>query len=362
MSAGQEQGDVTVTTIDTAAAWRMTLPFTRAVTAIFLGLGLAGCETGANLFGANSDATATAPLASSTPGATTSGPAKFAIAPVIGAPDTVASQLTAQLASQMQSKNVTVATSTDVPTPYTLRGYIVSAKEPAGTKVSYIWDVTDTTGKRLNRITGEQLVQNASGADPWAAVTPNVVGEIATKTANSLAAWLPSQSSATAAAPAGTPAATATPTPATYQPSAPASGPAPIATNTAPSAGPTTGSIDKSGQLLAMVPSVTGAPGDGSVSLTNALQRELKSKGVTLTNAPQPGIYRVEGRVAVGSSQAGKQPIQIDWDVKDATGKKVGTVSQKNEIPQGSLDGPWGKTADAAAAAAAKGIMELMKK
>ena len=111
-----------------------------------------------------------------------------------------------------------------------------------------------------------------------------------------------------------------------------------------------------------MVPSVTGAPGDGSVSLTNAIQRELRGQGVALANSPQPGGSRVEGRVAVGSSQSGKQPVQIDWDVRDSSGKKVGTVSQKNDIPQGTLDGPWGKTADAAAAAAAKGILELMKK
>ena len=44
----------------------------------------------------------------------------------------------------------------------------------------------------------------------------------------------------------------------------------------------------------------------------------------------------------------------------DPTGKKLGTVSQKNEVPQGSLDGSWGKTADAAAAAAAQGIVKLL--
>ncbi|HRN84689.1 MAG TPA: hypothetical protein PK857_07695, partial [Hyphomicrobium sp.] len=58
--------------------------------------------------------------------------------------------------------------------------------------------------------------------------------------------------------------------------------------------------------------------------------------------------------------QNGKQPIQIDWDVKDPQGKTLGTVSQKNEIPQGSLDGAWGKTADAAASAAAQGILKLL--
>ena len=39
-------------------------------------------------------------------------------------------------------------------------------------------------------------------------------------------------------------------------------------------------------------------------------------------------------------------------------GKKLGTVSQKNDIPEGSLDGAWGRTADQAAGAAVQGIAE----
>jgi hypothetical protein len=109
-----------------------------------------------------------------------------------------------------------------------------------------------------------------------------------------------------------------------------------------------------------MVPSVIGAPGDGSVALTGAIQRELTKNGVALTDKAGAQTYRVEGKVVVGEGANGKQPIQIDWSVKDPAGKKLGTVSQKNEIPQGSLDGAWGKTADAAAAAAATGILKLM--
>ena len=103
-----------------------------------------------------------------------------------------------------------------------------------------------------------------------------------------------------------------------------------------------------------------GAPGDGSSTLAAALQKELSKSGVAMADATTPQAYRVEGKVAVGADKDGKQPIQIDWVVKDAAGKKLGTVSQKNEIPQGSLDGAWGKTADAAAAAAAQGILKLI--
>ena len=89
------------------------------------------------------------------------------------------------------------------------------------------------------------------------------------------------------------------------------------------------------------MPAVTGAPGDGSTSLTAAIQRELAGKGVALADRPTATAYRVEGTVTVGQAKDGKQPINIEWLVRDPQGKKLGTVSQKNEIPEGSLDGPW---------------------
>ena len=62
----------------------------------------------------------------------------------------------------------------------------------------------------------------------------------------------------------------------------------------------------------------------------------------------------------MGTVADGKQPVQIDWNVKDPQGKRLGTVTQKNEIAAGSLDSSWGRTADAAAAAAAQGILKLL--
>jgi hypothetical protein len=126
-----------------------------------------------------------------------------------------------------------------------------------------------------------------------------------------------------------------------------------------PGAGPTTGSIEH-GAFNAIVPNVAGAPGDGGTSLTSAIQRELSKNGVPLSQASSPQTYKVEGKVVMGQGKDGKQPIQIDWSVFDPKGKKLGTVSQKNEVPQGSLDGTWGKTADAAAQAAAQGIVKLL--
>ena len=53
--------------------------------------------------------------------------------------------------------------------------------------------------------------------------------------------------------------------------------------------------------------------------------------------------------------------FQVVTNLFDITqGRSLGTVSQKNEIPEGSLDGSWGNTADAAAGAAAQGILKLL--
>jgi hypothetical protein len=252
----------------------------------------------------------------------------------------------------MERQGLRVAKTPDEKAEYTLRGYVVSSLEKKGTKskVSYIWDVTDAGGKGVHRVSGEETVPSGKSKDPWTAVTPTLVQSIAAKTVTSVTAWMPGSGATPAVASAGTAGGmvqTAATTPGAYSP--PPSASKPIVTGS-------TGT----GAVKALVPTVTGAPGDGSSTLRVALQRELTRSGIPLTETPSPDTYVVEGKVAMGAGKDGKQPITIDWSVTDPSGKKLGTVSQKNEVPQGSLDGSWGKTADAAAAAAAQGIVKLL--
>lgn len=294
--------------------------------------------------------------------------AKMEIAPIIGAPESVARDLQTSLAGAIERNKITVAKGPGAKGEYVLRGYIVAAREKTGSKISYIWDVTDQAGKRANRITGEEFAAGAPGKDPWSSVTPQVIQAIADKTATQVAAAMPG---------AGTPVASATPAAAG---AAAAAGAQPVAAKTVaaaqsapagaaaagaaagavPAGMATTGSIDSAAPVSTMVSGISGAPGDGSAALSSAIQRELGKSGVALTSTPGGQTYKVEGKVVMGQGKDGKQPIQIDWNVIDPAGKKLGTVSQKNEVPQGSLDGTWGKTADLAAAAAAQGIVKLL--
>jgi len=347
--------------MDAAAARRWNRGMVCAILFAILGVGLAGCETagsmfGGSLFGSNSppapEVAAPAPVAPQPP------LAKVAVAPIIGAPDAIGKQIQQEFTSAVERQRVSVVAGKDERADYTLRGYIVAAKDKSATKVSYIWDVTDPTGKRVNRITGEEVVSPSAGKDPWAALTPTVAQSIAGKAASSFVAWLPSRSAQAPMASnvAAQPAGGAHPAGATAL--------AESSKRTAaakPSAGVgATGSITREGPVQAVVPIVTGAPGDGNKSLTAAIQRELAGKGISVADRPTTVAYRVEGSVTMGEAKEGKQPIHIEWLVRDPQGKKLGTVSQKNEIPAGSLDGAWEGTADQAAGAAAQGIVKLL--
>jgi hypothetical protein len=325
----------------------------RSVVLILAATGLAGCETGSNaLSGAQPETSLVQNVAPAAAQPLT----KVAIAPIIGAPDQVGRQLQQDVSAALAKQKASV-----VPVgeraDFTLRGYVVAAKDKANTKVSYIWDVTDLAGKRVNRITGDEIIPGQTPKEPWTAVTPTVTQAIAQKSAVSFGAWLPTAPSQAAVAnsqPVGVGAAGGVASVQT------ASAPGIVGTQPKPQAAVQTASAPSGANSTALVPSVVGAPGDGATSLTRALQDELTKNGVPLASQQTAAAYRVEGVVKVGASRDGKQPIQIDWNVKDPQGKKLGTVSQKNEIPDGSLDGAWGPTANAAAAAAAQGILKLL--
>jgi len=268
------------------------------------------------------------------------GSKKIAVAPIIGTTPQVAQQLSDALVTAGSDRGLTIVREGSKAN-YTLRGYLIATTEGKGAKVTYIWDVNDAGGQRVARVSGEEVVAGRAGADPWANVDAAAIRSIAGKTASQLAASMPhgnGSASAVAAASDATPTATAS-TP----PPQPAAAPAPKANGV-------------------VVAPVAGAPGDGTRSLTTALKKRLYAGGVKLANGTNANVYMVKGTVSLTDASGGKQSIRIDWQVLDPSGKKLGTVSQQNTIPRGSLNGPWGAIADAAAGAAATGIIKLLPK
>ena len=131
----------------------------------------------------------------------------------------------------------------------------------------------------------------------------------------------------------------------------------------APAAAPAKQKAAHPAELVAVVPSVTGAPGDGKTALAEAMKRALKQQGIKLASAAKAGTYKIQGQVELGAAANGQQPITIRWVVVDPAGKQMEkTVVQNNKIVAGSLDGAWGETADQAAGAAASEVTKLLQK
>jgi hypothetical protein len=286
----------------------------------------------------------------------------IAFAPVIGAPAKVSSKMNESLTASANQKHIAVAASQDA--EYTIRGYLVAAADAKGTKLSYIWDITDKNGKRSKRIQGDELIEGKKGGDPWVLVDDAAIERIASKTTDQISSWMqggsasaPATASAAPASAPAEPAQTAAAPRAERQASAqPAS--ANVLTVQTPQA-----PAQPSGPAIVVVQPVTGAPGDGETSLTDAMRRHLQAAGVKLAEgSPPSNAYTVKGSVQLGAADSGQQPIVIRWLVVDPSGKTMEkTVVQRNKVPQGSLDTQWGQVADLAAGEAAKSLAKLLK-
>jgi hypothetical protein len=283
------------------------------------------------------------------------GSTKIAVAPVIGTTPEIADQLTEALVVAGKDRKLTLLPAGSKAN-YTLRGYLVASSEKQGAKISYIWDVTDAQGSRVTRVQGDEIIAKRAGSDPWSAVDAAAIRSIAGNTTSQLAASLPrGGGSSTPVAAATSPISSTSGGSVSATPAASASTTAASTSTSAPRA-----ASAKSAGVL--VQPVTGAPGDGQRSLATALKKRLYAGGVKLANGTSVNVYMVKGSVKLSDASGGKQSIRIDWQVLDPTGKKLGTVSQQNTIPRGSLNGPWGAIAEAAAGAAADGIIKLLPK
>lgn len=315
-----------------------------------IALSLAACETSSSNSAAPVSTPLAAPQAKAKP---------IAFAPVIGAPAKVSSKMNELLIASAGQKNIPVVGSKEA--DYTVRGYLVAAADAKGTKLSYIWDITDKGGKRAKRIQGDELIEGKKGGDPWALVDEAVMQRVAGKTADDLIAWIPSS---------GGPGTTASTDPAASQPAAQAQAAEPQRVSRSQEASANVLAVQQPdvqptaarGPAVAFVPPVTGAPGDGEASLTGAMRRALEQAGVKLIEGSDPNAFVVRGSVQLGNPEGGQQPITIRWLVVDPAGKTMEkAVVQRNKVPEGSLNGSWGQVADLAAGEAARSVAKLIK-
>lgn len=111
-----------------------------------------------------------------------------------------------------------------------------------------------------------------------------------------------------------------------------------------------------------LVHAVDGAPGDGGISLKQAIEYVLSKNGVPLAQKGEDNVLIVTAQIVMGKPEGGAQSISIRWTLHAPDGAELGNVTQANKIRAGSLDHAWGETAYAVAEAAYDGIGALLQK
>ncbi len=109
------------------------------------------------------------------------------------------------------------------------------------------------------------------------------------------------------------------------------------------------------------VPIVQGAPGDGSETLAAAMQDQITDLGIEVMPELWQAGYILKGEVSLTPPTSGTQVVTILWQLERQNGEYVGKIEQKNRIRAGTLNGPWGPVAKAAARGGAQGILKLLR-
>lgn len=110
---------------------------------------------------------------------------------------------------------------------------------------------------------------------------------------------------------------------------------------------------------------VTGAPGDGNISLSRAFAASFRGTTDTLQNSAENADFSVATTVKMSPGPMGttghpQQHIEIVWRVVDKNNKEAGAATQLHDIEAHSLDKYWGDVAVVAAQEAAGAIRQII--
>ncbi len=103
---------------------------------------------------------------------------------------------------------------------------------------------------------------------------------------------------------------------------------------------------------------VEGAPGDGRESLRLAVLQALTDGGTPRDDIDPEVILTCTFETK--PLDLTQQHVLITWRALTKDGKELGVLHLENDIPSGALDGAWGPTAFAIAAAAQPNLLKLI--
>ncbi len=112
----------------------------------------------------------------------------FALQPLTNGPAELLFDLEDTLKQRAPTRQIKIVAADDPSADYQLKGYLSAVGDTTSTLLLYVWDITDRSGRRVHRISG-QLTAGGSGTDPWAGVSGATISTTASETIDALGNW-----------------------------------------------------------------------------------------------------------------------------------------------------------------------------
>ena len=109
------------------------------------------------------------------------------------------------------------------------------------------------------------------------------------------------------------------------------------------------------------VGNVSGAPGDGDVSLPLNLTRDLPGPDLQVVRDATQADFTVTGAIKTSAAPQGQLQVELDWVVRDRNNRVAGQVTQIHDLEPDDITPYWGDVAAAAANEAAQGIATVVQ-
>jgi hypothetical protein len=115
--------------------------------------------------------------------------ARFAFSKVTGGPGDLLTTFNESIKSDAKARKLTVVPEDDPNLTYRVKGYVSAVGGPTGTLLVYVFDVVDSRGVRIHRISGQEL-GSGTQSDPWAGIKDGTIKVAAEHAIDDLAAWV----------------------------------------------------------------------------------------------------------------------------------------------------------------------------
>ena len=151
-----------------------------AIFALPVVIALPGCSSQSSLGDVASNSAALKTTAAPAPQTVLNIVAKVALSSITGPPNEIAALLKRKLDAAATAANIALLTDAGAVGDYRLKGYLVATRSAKGIELSYIWDVFNNRGKRVDRRSGnETIAGSAKGSNLWSKVPSQVYQKIA---------------------------------------------------------------------------------------------------------------------------------------------------------------------------------------